>query len=305
MAAITTTWDATAPASSENAKNGAVRIQNVKAELVERLRNGGQRMQTSGATTDAKDGRHLCGESNAAGSTELAGEFTIYAADGTTAVAVFRDSTAATPSELYLVANTLRTTGTVKGATINATSLIKPDTDAAVDLGITATNRFRDLWLSRNVEIGGTAHIIGIATFDAVPVFSAGSTFATLNVSTKFTNAGGQQNTIITHSSGTHTVLLTERIILCNVTSTSVIVQLPTAASAAGYDFIISILGEAGSANIVAITPNGTEKISNIAGPTTYNLVRNVAGDRCGVHLISNGSAWTVLSAYYLSLANG
>ena len=99
--AITKVWNNSAPAGSDDAKNGDDEIRDFKVGLVERLRNGGHNMQTAGSTTVATDGRHMCGEEFDSGgaNSPLAGEFYIYAADGTTKVVTARDSTAASPSQ--------------------------------------------------------------------------------------------------------------------------------------------------------------------------------------------------------------
>lgn len=112
MAAINSTWDETVPAGSEVPKNGDDRIRELKLNIRERARNGGHRMQTAGATTDAKDGRHCCGESAAAGSGEATGTFNIYAADGSTIIWTAGDSTATPASTITTSLNVV--TGTQK-----------------------------------------------------------------------------------------------------------------------------------------------------------------------------------------------
>lgn len=47
-------------------------------------------------------------------------------------------------------------------------------TDASYDIGKSGATRPRDFFLSRNAVIGGTLAVTGVATFTAVPVFSAG-----------------------------------------------------------------------------------------------------------------------------------
>ena len=253
MAAINSTWDASVPLGSENAKNGDDRIRELKLNLVERLRNGGQRMPITGATTNTDDGRHCCGESNSAGSSELAGEFTIYGANGTTPIAIVRDSNSAAAvvaenasGEFFTGALAIRSTGIVKGATVEVSTLLRPAAtadnkvqDNAVDIGVDTTNRFRDLFLGRNAKIGGTLNVTGIATFTAAPVFSAGvsgvssigATALSGGTITCTTNAiyqGSQQTAVVNHATGAYTVLATDRMIFFPLTGTVTLV-LPSA----------------------------------------------------------------------------
>ena len=54
--------------------------------------------------------------------------------------------------------------------------------DNTHDIGASGATRPRDLFLSRNAVIGGTTLLTGIATFSAVPVFSAGLPTLTQNL---------------------------------------------------------------------------------------------------------------------------
>jgi len=304
MAAVTITWDPTSPAGSTAISGGDDSIRVFKTGLVERLRNGGHQMQTAGATADTTDGRHCCGESNAAGSSELAGEFSVYAADKTTALYVFRDSTSAAATtagnatgEFYAGALAIRTTGILKGATVEVSTLLKPAAtadngvqDNAIDIGVDATNRFRSLFLGSNAKIGGTLLVSGIATFTVQPVFSGGIT-----VATQLYVNGGQRSAISINASGPVTLTTANRINLFSVISGGYSVNLPTAGgSNAGVEFYLTITApSAGSAFVVTIDPSGAETIN---GTATLALRRQSAGDRYSCHIVSDSTNWQLIS---------
>lgn len=108
MAAITIVWEPATPPGSEALNNGDNRITEFKTGLSERLRNGGHQWSTLASSTDQEDGRHVCGTAFAAGATgALAGEFYIYAADGSTVIATIGDSTAASPSRIDVTTLTI------------------------------------------------------------------------------------------------------------------------------------------------------------------------------------------------------
>lgn len=303
MAAVTISWNPESPAGSDAINAGDDVIIAFKQALSQRLRNGGHKMPAvgTGATLDTEDGRHTCGESTVAGSSETASEFNIYDLDSSTVVASFRGAAHATaPSELYLVANGLRTTGTVKAATINATLLIKPDSDAAVDLGVTATNRFRDLFLSRNAEIGGTLDVTGVATFIETPVFSGGVSGDVVTATTNVITGGVQTGVAVLVAGATLTAA--NCVVFCDVATAGggFTVALPPAAAALGIHYWIHInRASGGSAHAVIINPDGAETIENPDSPpfaATLTLLRNTGGARYGVHIVSNGTQWELLN---------
>ena len=148
MPAISSTWDETVPPGSEALTNGEDRIREDKLCTRERLRNGGHRMQTSGATTDAKDARHVCNESNAAGSGEAVGTWNVYASDGTTIIFTIGDTTATPASTisaatLALSMNNLTLSGTLSVG-CNYTLTGKCTTDLA-----TTVDNLKDLGLAK------------------------------------------------------------------------------------------------------------------------------------------------------------
>lgn len=116
--AVTETWDATKPADSRDPKLGDDDIREFKRTMREIARNGGHVFPTSDPTSAAATwGRHSCGEEfdfGGAGS-PLAGEFYIYAADKTTKIATFADSTAADPSVADFTGLTVRGTNVDSG----------------------------------------------------------------------------------------------------------------------------------------------------------------------------------------------
>lgn len=295
MAAITTTWDPASPAGSDNIKDGDDSIRTFKVGLTERLRNGGHQWQTAGATTDTTDGRHCCGESNAAGSAELAGEFNIYAADTTTVLATFRDSTAATPSELYLGANKLRTTGNVTAATgtfsgavstgaLTTTGAIKPATDDLYDLG-DATHRYQDAWFSGVVTFSGSVVHNASEQFNAQLI--AGALFSMRDASTSNYRNATAASTILGAS---------DRIVLGKITGNST-VTLPTSTGNDGRELWITIATVTVATQKFTIVPNGTD---TVIGTTSLELGVQ-SGNTRGVHLICNGTNWSVLTTYQLT----
>lgn len=296
MAAITITWNPQTPAGTDNIKDGDDVIVALKKGVGERLANGGHLFPTiaSGATLVATDGRHSCGASFTAGSSELAGEFNIYERNGTTVLAVFRDSAAATPSELFMGANGVRSTGTIKAATLNATSIIRPDTNNAVDLGLTGT-RFKDLWLAGNATIGGTLAVTDVATFTATPVFNSAITVAGLTT-------GGIVGGLHVLTSTT-TLDSTHYVVMANVTGGSFTINLPAAASNTGRHYIIQInRASGGSAFTLTLDPNGAEVIEHpeLGNVTTWALRRNTTNDYYGAHIVSNGTSWELLNVLFV-----
>lgn len=91
--------------------------------------------------------------------------------------------------------------GNAVGDTLTVTSTIISNlifTDNTYDIGASGATRPRDLFLARNGVIGGTLGVTGVATFTAVPVFSAGigtltsPTIATPTITGLTTLTGGQ-----------------------------------------------------------------------------------------------------------------
>lgn len=305
MAAITVTWDASTPAGTEAINNGDNRIVELKEGLVQRFRNGGHRMQTSGATTDAKDGRHCCDESNDAGSAESEGEFTIYASDGATALVVFRDTTATPASEVSFGANKILTTGNITAATgtfsgaittaaLTATGHIKPTTDALYNLG-DATHRFADAWFS------GTVTFDGAIVHNALETFNSGIQIAGDGTGSKFLDIATAQycsNVVTSVATGSYAVAATWRIILANLTADATVV-LPPAASSSGRELWFKVASSTSSVHSLTIDPNATEEIdggttSLIIHPNSYTGYPHVQG----VHLICDGTAWHTITRY-------
>jgi hypothetical protein len=310
MAAVTITWNDADPANSDALNAGDDAITNFKKSLSERLRNGGHAMplQGSGPTTVTTDGRHACGVSFTAGSAELAGEFNIYAADKTTVVAVFRDSTSAAATtagnatgELFAGALAIRSTGIVKGGTVEVSTLLKPAAtadngvqDNAIDIGVDSTNRFRDLFLGRNAKIGGTLLVTGIATFSAVPVFSAGSSFTTLTSTTLLTISGGSVSGY-RNATGTVTLGATDRVVLGKLTG-NIVVTLPASSGNDGRELFITIATFTVASQTLQILPAGADTISGLAFITLGVLGTNTRG----VYIICNGTNWTIINTYQL-----
>lgn len=294
MAIVTIGWNPESPAGSDNINNGDDVITAFKQGLAQRMLNGGHGWPANGTgpTTATTDGLHACGVNATALGTELAGEFTIYAANKSTVVAVFRDNTAATPSELHLGANKLR------AATVEASSLIKPSTDAAVDLGVTATNRFRDLFLSRNASIGGTLAVTGVATFTVTPVFSGGLSATTLTSTTQLAVEGGSRTSQTAVLTAGATLTTANRVVFCNVAAGGFTITLPAASTVAGLEYWVCIHSLAnGSANTVLVAPNGTDNIDSFGAGINYTLKRSVSGSPYLIHMVSDGtSRWELIS---------
>lgn len=313
MAAITITWNPVTPAGSDNIKDGDDVITAFKQGVSQRLANGGHAMPTiaSGATLVTTDGRHCAGESNTAGSAELAGEFNIYAADRTTVIAVFRGSTSAAATtagnatgEFYTGALAIRTTGILKGATVEVSTLLKPAAtadngvqDNAIDIGVSATNRFRDLFLGRNAVVGGTLAVTGVATFTAAPVFSGGLSTTVLTATTNVITGGVQAGVAVLTAGATLTAA--NCVVFGNVTGGGFTVVLPAAAGALGIHYFIQInRASGGSANTLTIDGDGGELIETTSGnATTWALRRLSSGDPYGAHIVSNGTSWELLNA--------
>jgi hypothetical protein len=292
MAAVTLTWDPTAPAGGANIKDGDDAIRNHKTSFVQRVNNGGHAWDaTGGPTVVETDGRHSAGASNTAGSTELAGEFNIYAADKTTVIAVFRDSTAATPSELYLVANDLRTTGNViavdatftgdvaTGA-ITPTGHIIPLTDDLYDLG-DATHRFANAWFS------GTVTFEGAVAHSAIEEFSAG--IAVTGGGVVINTSSYSTYRIVT--SGTTALGAEDRVVIGKLTGNAT-VTLPAIATNDSRELFIAL---ASGSFTLSVDPSGSELINGSATP--YPLVLTGTGGVKAIHIICDAiGGWWILS---------
>lgn len=101
--AVTKAWDETKPAGIDSPRNGDDEMrEGIKQATRERMNIGGHFWPSA---TDTKSGRHQCGQEQAASGdgTPLAGEFYIYASNGTTRVVTVADSTAGS----FLNASTL------------------------------------------------------------------------------------------------------------------------------------------------------------------------------------------------------
>lgn len=293
MAAITVTWDPTTPAGNSNIKDGDDTVRTFKTGLVERLRNGGHQMQTAGATTDATDGRHCAGESNAAGSSELAGEFNIYAADTTTVIGTFRDATAATPSEWFAGSLKIRTTGNLTAATgtfsgavttgaLTAAGHIKPSTDAIYDLG-DATHRIRDSWFTGTVTFSGAVVHNAAETFNAAVTFAYATYTATQDI-----------------ASGTTALAAGARVVFGKLTATATL-TLPAMSGQAGREIFVCIATNTNDAvNTLVIDPNGTDPINNVASGT-LTLRTNAGTSTRSVHLICDPVAGWYSVAYAIA----
>ena len=59
--AVTVQWTPAVPADSDDPRDGASDIRDLKQALHERLNNGGHKWDSVGAGTDTEDGRHCCG----------------------------------------------------------------------------------------------------------------------------------------------------------------------------------------------------------------------------------------------------
>lgn len=96
---ITKSWTPASPAGGDDPRQGDDVMRDMWTAIHERERNGGHIWETS-ASADTEAGRHACGVEQASGGTgsPLAGEFYVYAADGSTRILTLRDSTAADPS---------------------------------------------------------------------------------------------------------------------------------------------------------------------------------------------------------------
>ena len=311
MAAVNVTWNPSTPAGSDNINNGDDVITAFKQGLTERLRNGGHAMPAlgSGSTVIPTDGRHCAGESNASGSAEFAGELSIYAADRTTVIGTFRGSTSAAATtagnatgEFFAGALAIRSTGIVKGATVEVSTILKPAAtadngvqDNAVDIGVDATNRFRDLFLGRNAKIGGTLLVTGIATFSATPVFSGGISGTVLTATTNVVTGGLQAGVTILTSGATLTAA--NYIVLCNVTGGGFTVLLPAVATSVGIIYHIRVaVAASGSGNLVTIDGNASEQIEGYSGlATTQSLKRSAVSDVYAMTIVSNGTVWEML----------
>ena len=90
--------------------------------------------------------------------------------------------------------------------------------------------------------------------------------------------------------SGNYTVLLTDWVMLIDASSGPYTMSLPTAASAAGYEFVFKIV--TGNGNIT-IDPNGAETID---GSATFAL-NGPNTNHCAT-IKSTGSAWIVTAKY-------
>jgi len=326
MAAVTRTWNDASPAGTDNIQEGDDAIRNFKTALVERLRNGGHRMPdiASGATVFTDDGRHSCGESLAAGSAELAGEFNIYAADGTTVIATFRDSTAAgaiasTP-ELYMGTGRLRTTGDLRAATatisgavilqstlavtgaVTLTDHLIHSADNTKDIGASGATRFRDLFLGRNAVVGGTLAVTGTSTFTgavtftAAPIFNGGVSLGASTFTGLVTFSGGIK-TNPTIQTGDFTVLSTDTLVILTTTGTGPTnITLPAASTMTGQHVHLLCRSSSGTRTLVLIR-NGADTINDTASNYT-GLPTVTTGRRVHVHLISDGSNWWIANEY-------
>jgi len=319
MPAVTITWDPTSPAGSDALNAGDDAIRAGKTSFAERARNGGHSWDTtSGPTVTVTDGLHCCGVNFTASGSESAHEFRIYDTDKTTTLVSFRGASfAATPSEAFFGANKVRTTGNVTAATgtfsgavstgalttstIVASGIVAPEANNTRDLGIDTTGAWRDLFVARNAKIGGTLLVTGIATFTAVPVFSAGVTFSSLAIF----SAGATMNGTLTVNdksfspisplSTTRAVASNERVIGATLTG-NITLTLPAAASSNGRELWISIISAGTSLQTVTIDGNASETID---GNLTIDLRQTIGTGRYnGVHIICDGSNWTILSAY-------
>jgi len=281
-------------------------------------------MPITGATTNTDDGRHCCGESNSAGSSELAGEFTIYGANGTTPIAIARDSNSAAAvvaenasGEFFTGALAIRSTGIVKGATVEVSTLLRPAAtadnkvqDNAVDIGVDTTNRFRDLFLGRDAKVGGTLNVTGIATFTVAPVFSAGfsgvSSIGATAISggtiTCTTNAiyqGSQQTAAVNASGASYAVGATDRFVFINLTLAVCTIALPDATLSANVGrelWFVVVDAVASAINRADLDPNGAQTINGLGAgvPLAISLKTNAMRS---AHIVSNGTSWFVAGA--------
>lgn len=324
MASVSTTWDASKPAGGDDAKNGDDEIRNFKSCMVERMRNGGHRMQAAGSTVNEIDGRHVCGEAQAAGSASgLVGEWVVYAADGTTKVFTVTDSTAASVSKVDCGVNQLIGTGgmnmttastnTLNNLTVsNATTLsgalgvtgvttvsdiIKPNANNTIDLGVDTTNAWRDLFVARNAKIGGTLVVTGAATFNG----GIGAVTDVV-VTNSLTNNGKTAGNFLNLTGGGATTALgaTDTYVLAHLSGGNHTLTLPAAASHTGRHVYVALASVDTNARTVTIDPNGSEQIGDVDGgaATTYQLgPTSVGSNIAGVHLLCDGTRWVVMSA--------
>jgi len=298
MAVVTVTWDSSVPVGSEDIKTGDNRIVELKGGLVQRLRNGGHRMPTI-ASADASEGFHCCGEMYAADTghttAALAGEFYLFAADGVTVVATLRDSTAATPSELFLGANKLRTTGNVTAATgtfsgavatgaLTATGHIKPTTDDLYDLG-DLTHRIKNAWFSGTVKFDGAVQHAANEVFSAgIQVGGNGTSPQILDIVTSQYTAWQDVTT------GTNALSILARMVLGKLVATTT-VTLPAAAVSTGRE--VTIAHVSGAFGLI-IDPNASELIN---GAATLTLDAS-AGKARAVHILCDGTGWVIVGTY-------
>lgn len=327
MAAIITVWEPAAPLGSEALTNGDNRITEFKQGMQERLRNGGHQWSIAGSTTDQEDGRHVCGTAFAAGdAAALAGEFYWYASDGSTVIMTLRDSTAATPSELYVGSLKIRTTGNVTaatgtfsgavtiGGTLDVTGvttvadIVKPSTDSAVDLGVDTTNRWRDLWIGRNASIVGTLTVTGAATFNGGVTHGSNETFlAGLNVqgaANAFNVTTQQRSTVLViDGPGTVSSSFTDRIVM-GILTANVTYALPAASSHPNRELWIGIVNSDTTARTITVDAAGADTISDgIGAGATDVTLRAIGAGAPGlnsIHIISDGvSKWYIMDARY------
>jgi hypothetical protein len=327
MAAITVTWDPTVPPGSEALSNGDNRIVELKTGMVERLRNGGHGWDTTGSgTTNQEDGRHTCGIAFTQGDpSALAGEFYFYDRDGSTVIMTLRDATAATPSELFLGAFKLRTTGNVSAATgtftgavtiggtlgitgvTTVSDIVKPNADTTVDLGVNTTNRWRDLWIGRNAAIVGTLTVTGAVTFNGAVTHNANETFIaglTVQGSANAFNVTTQQRStvLVIDGPGTTAASFTDRIVMgiltanCNYT-------LPTAASSPNRELWIGVVNADTTARTITVDRASSDTISDGIGAGVNSVTLGAIGavNRINsMHLVSDGvSKWYIMEVRY------
>lgn len=174
---------------------------------------------------------------------------------------------------------------------------IVPVTDDDIDLGITTTNRFKNLFLSGNATVGGTSTVTGNSTFAGtlgvtgvatfsdtvcVPAFKATgtSTLTTVDI-----NAGNIDGTVIGASSaaaGSFTTLSTTgqgtfaTVDINGGTVDGAIIGGTTAGAITGTTIT-------GSSFVGPVTGNVTGNITgDVTGDLTGNVTGNVTGDITG-----------------------
>ena len=188
--------------------------------------------------------------------------------------------------------------------------VIVPVTDDDIDLGVTSTNRFKNLFLSGNITAAGTSTVTGNSTFGGTLGVTGVTTFSdtvcapgicatgTATLATVDINAGNIDNTVIgatTPVAGSFTTLSTTgqgtfaTVDVNGGTIDGAIIGGTTAAAITGTTvtantcFVGNITGDVTGAVTGNVTGNLTGNVTgNVTGDLTGNVTGNVTGDVTG-----------------------